>query len=588
MVGQASNLRQDDHNHAQEMAAMAIIEHDLPCSFFEFEGWRQVQQYVNPDSGPITTKAVMSFIGKFYVSQKENLKQIMSKSPSRICLTFDHWTAIDTEQYVCLTAHFVDENWKLNSKILSFHKMVPPYSEFELAKRVHKCLKAWGIDKKLFSITLDSASMNDNMKDALKERLILHNSLICNGDLFHIRCCADILNTIVQESLELISTALQKIRESIRYVKKSKVRKIDFKHCVEQVGGIDTSMDLRLDDYTGWRSTYAMMEIGIRYRHAFFGLALNDSNYKCCPSNEEWKRVVEICNLLEPFEAIANWMSRTSPPTLNMYFMKMSKIELLLEENVMNVDPMIQDMARRMKEKFGKYWGDYSVIFALGTIFDPRLKFELTKYCYSLLDPETCHEKVETIKNKFYFVYSQYKDFGSSSSCHDIEFKSSLGVSMSMLTVLNQPTVSARNEESFTEVSGDNNDFKGRDGASVGKSELDYYLEEAILDPHSFQELDVLDYWKTNRIRFPHLSRMACDILSIRFTTVANESVFSIGSRFLEKYRSTFLSPKDQVLICLRNWLYGFKHNEEEIDDDINIISDDEEDWMMHLPNQGD
>ncbi|KAI9121800.1 hypothetical protein K1719_007190 [Acacia pycnantha] len=89
-----------------------------------------------------------------------------------------------------------------------------------------------------------------------------------------------------------------------------------------------------------------------------------------------------------------------------------------------------------------------------------------------------------------------------------------VGVSVSMLTVPNQPTRSARNEEIFTEVSGDNNDFKSRDGASVGKS--------------------------------------------------------------------TFLSTKDQVLICLRNWLYGFKHNvaEEEIDDkgDINIISDDEED----------
>ena len=50
----------------------------------------------------------------------------------------------------------------------------------------------------MFSITLDNASANDNMQDILKEKLSLQDSLLCNGQFFYVRCCAHILNLIIQ------------------------------------------------------------------------------------------------------------------------------------------------------------------------------------------------------------------------------------------------------------------------------------------------------------------------------------------------------------------------------------------------------
>ncbi|KAF7802885.1 zinc finger BED domain-containing protein RICESLEEPER 2-like [Senna tora] len=125
----------------------------------------------------------------------------MSRTAGRICLTTDCWTSYNVEGYICLTAHFVDENWKLNSKILSFCKMEPPHNAIELANKVFECMKEWGTDRKVFSLTLDNAFANDNMQDILKEQLCLQNSLLCNGDFFHVRCCAHILNLIVQEAV---------------------------------------------------------------------------------------------------------------------------------------------------------------------------------------------------------------------------------------------------------------------------------------------------------------------------------------------------------------------------------------------------
>ena len=70
-----------------------------------------------------------------------------------------------------------------------------------------------------------------------------------------VRCCAHILNLIVQEGLKVAKEALYKIRESVKYVKASEGRLRQFQKCVEEVYLDDIGSFLRLDVSTRWNST---------------------------------------------------------------------------------------------------------------------------------------------------------------------------------------------------------------------------------------------------------------------------------------------------------------------------------------------
>ena len=100
----------------------------------------------------------------------------------------------------------------LKSKILAFVHMQPPHIGNDLSLKVLEFLKDWGIKRKIFSITLNNASSNDYMQNILKEHLCLSNSLLLNGEFFHIRCSAHIINLIVQDGLKVASDTLHKIR----------------------------------------------------------------------------------------------------------------------------------------------------------------------------------------------------------------------------------------------------------------------------------------------------------------------------------------------------------------------------------------
>ena len=102
--------------------------------------------------------------------------------------------------FLYINCPFLDENqvekWTKNRFLLS-SSMPPPHTGIALSEKIYTFLTDWGIERKLFSLTLDNASSNDCFVELLKSQLNLKNALLRDGEFFHVRCCAHILNLIV-------------------------------------------------------------------------------------------------------------------------------------------------------------------------------------------------------------------------------------------------------------------------------------------------------------------------------------------------------------------------------------------------------
>ena len=93
-----------------EMLAEAIIKHNLPFSFVEYEGIRKVFSYLNSEVKHISRNTSKVDVVKLYKKENDDVKNKLKSIPCRICLTSDLWTSVTSEGYICLMAHYVDEN----------------------------------------------------------------------------------------------------------------------------------------------------------------------------------------------------------------------------------------------------------------------------------------------------------------------------------------------------------------------------------------------------------------------------------------------------------------------------------------------
>ena len=48
-----------------------------------------------------------------------------ANNKARVCLTTDTWTSIQRTNYMCVTAHFIDDDWVLHKRVINFK---PVYS----------------------------------------------------------------------------------------------------------------------------------------------------------------------------------------------------------------------------------------------------------------------------------------------------------------------------------------------------------------------------------------------------------------------------------------------------------------------------
>jgi hAT family C-terminal dimerisation region len=84
------------------------------------------------------------------------------------------------------------------------------------------------------------------------------------------------------------------------------------------------------------------------------------------------------------------------------------------------------------------------------------------------------------------------------------------------------------------------------------KSELDEYLADALDETSLDDDFDILAWWKLKAPKYFILARLTRDILAVPISTVASESIFSIGGRTLNTVRNSLNDESLKLLYVLK------------------------------------
>ncbi|XP_027174346.1 zinc finger BED domain-containing protein RICESLEEPER 1-like [Coffea eugenioides] len=452
-----------DMEAMREAAAHWILMHEHPFTILEEEGFNIMMKRGWPEWQKISRMTIKKDCTQVYEIEKKKLKNLLR-----------------------------------HKRVLNFVHIRPPRREIEISDAVFKCAKEWGIEGKIHTIFVDNASNNDVAVRLLKDDFGRCKKLLGRGKLFHVRCCAHVLNLMVQDGLKEIVDICENIRDSADFVNKSDGRALLFAEIAQQlqIPGKKLLHDCR----TRWNSTYEMLSCARKYKEVFPRFQVREPLYESCPSSEDWEKVEKVCRILEKFYTATHIISGSEYPTSNLFLPEVLKMNKLLDARVDDEDDFVR------------------------TILDPRQKMRAIEFAF----PKTystyeAQENITYVRKAIFELYDEYVAMGTSGSAGT---DSSLNATSEISELV---------------------DYLDKPRQPTGQNPKDF---------------NCLDWWKINRSAYPILSQLAADVLAIPITTVASEATFSAGTRVIDSYRASLAPEIVQTLMCAGDWcrnLHGVK-----------------------------
>ncbi|XP_026429073.1 zinc finger BED domain-containing protein RICESLEEPER 2-like [Papaver somniferum] len=238
-----------------------------------------------------------------------------------------------------------DDEWNLNAKTLDYIVAPSPHTRDALSDFIKTCNLEWNIDRNFFALTANNAPANGVMMRNIISWLDGKNCLLLGGKMFHMRCSNHILHLIVLYVMRVAAGFIEGIRDCVKHVKSSQVRKEKFQTTLTQcrLSGKSVSLDV---DIT-WNSTFLMLKNAIALQKGFERLNEFDSDFDILSS--------------------------------------------------------------RQKEKFNVYWSESNLIMSIGVVLDPRYKAKWVRYTYKRIFGDDgsaeLHEKFRTDLTKVFNAY---------------------------------------------------------------------------------------------------------------------------------------------------------------------------------------
>lgn len=511
-----------DYDHLNWLLIKWLIVASLPPSTLEESWLANSFKFLNPSVQLWPGEKYKAVFREVFRSMQEDVRASLDQVSSKFSITLDFWTSYEHIYYMSITCHWIDENWSFQKVLLDICHISHPCGDAEVYNCLVKVLKAYNIENRVLSCTHDNSQSAMHACHTLKEDLDGQKV----GPFCYIPCAARTLNLIIDDGLRTTKSVISKIREFVLELNASLEMSEDFIQLTTAYQ--EGSWKFPLDASARWSGNYQMLDI---VRKASKSLDAVIRKYEetlgnRMPLSTTEKNVVGIMHqYLEPFYKTTTNICTSKVPTIGLvlFFMDHISEKIAVCRESRHSPDWLKNAAEDMAIKARNYNTQVCNIFTYMTaILDPRIKGELIP---ENLSSENYLEEARTHFMRNYST-SHFPSLTSGYSAQEIEDGG--GVSFA--------------EEIARK--------KRRASMSPATDELTQYLSE----PPAPIPTDVLEWWKVNSTRYPRLSVMARDFLTVQATSVAPEDLFCRKGDEIEKQRFSMPHESAQALLCIRSW----------------------------------
>lgn len=464
-----------------------------------------------------TGKVYEAKVLELYKKEQIKVKETFSKHAGKISFSVELLREfVSFESFVCISAHYIDEDWKLKKWVLNFFCDSTMDADHPNVVFM-KSLKEYGVEGKFltFSVRDDAVLYVDDLKEQLQEK----SSFLLDGKLFPVLCSSDIVSRVVQKGFEEIDGIIDKVK-TLSWPRLAKPL---------------------------WYLTTCNLSKAIELKEMGEFSSVEEGGFAEVPSEEEWGKVKSMCRIADRIYVITKGLFQVEMPTSNLFLPHLQEIRAYLTQESASSDAFVSLVTQKMLIDFNKYWDDMYLLLSIAAFLDPRYKMKFVEFCLSESEAAVVLENIY----KLYDVYEVQRDqnmylLGDSSSEEEEDKNGSgkyvmrkWGNNLKDLNVLKEycDTVQSKYEPE--------------------KSDLELYLEEPVV--YWMDNFCALKWWKENGLKYPRLSKMARDLLAIPVTLVSSYEAFSIEPREVDR---SLMSLKPEVMNavkCTQSWKSGSK-----------------------------
>jgi len=306
--------------------------------------------------------------------------------------------------YIGVTAHYIDEEFELHKKIIAFKQISFPHNSFAVQDGITACLTEWDLVDRVFTVTLDNASVNNR---AIRDlRAALGAQMFFKGEHIHVRCAAHVLNIMVQAGLQVIPNAVGRVRDIIKVVTSTPSRLQTFNSIVQALG-LKGKSGLVLDVPHRWNATYDMLNEALKYKAALNRFAAEQ--YQDVPSELDWQKAESLHEFLEQFSEATKAFSADRHPTAHLFLKMLMAVRDVLLDETWNTNELLNELAEAMYTKFQKYWAAPSMVLLIAAVLDPSMKADFVRFFYLTVENAEAEAKMRELRQYLKKYYLEYE-----------------------------------------------------------------------------------------------------------------------------------------------------------------------------------